>query len=1054
MRLSTKVQLTYIPVEYWNTTESNFTITTPEKSIPKDSDFFILWSPEFENEEVLERRISKTFPEIPTDQLLSCNLRLAFPSNKESFIVKTVFAKIVPISPTSKLLYKLDFNLIGEEVPKYSRSIQTWAFLTKFVFELLTRGNFVPTLRKESEKLFLGHWKLLLKTQHDNKRFQTILKNAPVESYNLPAAISCREENDYCESLWHPSYLFSSYMDTLGDLLIRSILKKSNFQTFKSYYSQQIAEERSRRSVSWDYRFLKSLLKKNNQFYIIKFHESIIPNIIQNWIQTTQASLYGTNLSFSIELSFPENNYDEWPLRFYIQLVGKGNEIPVQEIWKDTKIMKKSFLKSFEGEASFTEAILRSFGTAMKLFPPIQRALNSEEPHDIFLDSSEVMQFLKYPKDLLIQSGFNVVLPEGFSRGGKHRLSARLIIKSQARENIKEKKGMQSSLPSMFDINSMVEYQWKASLEEKDLTKKELKAFINSSEPLVKWRDQWVLLDPQDMEELREIINKDQLSGHKTYMDALKLGITGEVQVEEHGSEYEVIVEGELSNIIDSLQELDKFEEIPTPESFNGKLRPYQKDALSWMVNMSNFNFGLALADDMGLGKTIQIIAFLLYRKETYPEEKGGTLVVCPTSVLFNWKREIQKFAPDLDVIFHHGQDRIKDASDIEEFLKPHRVVLTSYGTLRNDIDFMQSVPFSGIVVDESQNIKNPSSQQTQAVYNLQGQFRICLSGTPIQNRLMELWSLFNFLNPGLLGTRSEFQSNYVLPIERYQDPDAIKELKTLINPFILRRVKTDESIISDLPEKNEMDIFLELTENQKQLYSQVVEETLRKIEKSETQQSKKKGLVLKLLTQLKQICNHPYQFKKKQDIDSGKKEFIKKSNKVVRLLEIIEEVLDKGEKILIFTQFRQMGDLLEKLFNKIYEFPILYFHGSVPEKKRRYIVDEFQSKDDESPPILILSLMAGGTGLNLTQGTTVVHFDRWWNPAVEDQATDRAYRIGQKSPVNVYKFITLNTIEEKINTLLEEKKELAESIVASSGEGWLSDLNFDKLKEIVTYSE
>lgn len=1051
MRFSSKIHLSYIPFDYWNESKSGFKIVTPERSIPKGSDFFILWNKEFESEKVLEEEINNIFSQIPADRLLSCNINLAFLDNdKDSYILNPVFAKVVPIAPISKLLYKLDFNLMGDRTISYSRSVQTWAFLTKFVLELLSRGNFVPVLEQESEKLYIGRWKILLKTQHDNKRFHTLLNKAPIECYNLPVILTEQGNLKSQEMLWHPSYLFSYYMNNLGDYLIRSTLKENNFQTFKSYYSHQMAEERSKRRVSWDYRFLKSIIKKNNKFYITRFHESIVPDMIQNWIQTTQGFSYRNKIGFAIELSYPKKGEDQWPLRFFIQFGADKEKRPVRKMWNSTLAEEISDSLLFEKEEQLTERILKNFGTAIKLYPPIKRALDSSAPHDIVLESSEVMDFLRYPKDLLIQSGFNVTLPEGFSRGGKHRLSARLIIKSEA----KEKHNSSSSLPSMFDRNSMLNYEWKASLEDQDLTKKELNTFINSSDPLVKWRGDWILLDPQDVKELREISEKDQFSGNKNYMDALKLGITGKVQLEEQGNEYDVVVEGDLRNIIESLQKIDTFQKIQTPSSFNGKLRPYQKEGLSWMVNMTAFNFGLCLADDMGLGKTIQVIAFLLYRKEHFPNEKGGILIICPTSVLFNWKREIERFAPDLDVIFHHGSDRIKDASGIKEFLKPHRLILTSYGTLRNDIDFMQSVPFSGIIVDESQNMKNPSSQQTQAIYQLQGKYRICLSGTPIQNRLMELWSLFNFLNPGLLGRQTEFQKNYVLPIERYQDPDATKDLKMLIDPFILRRVKTNESIISDLPEKNEMNIFLELTSSQKRLYKEVVEKTLREIERSEKEQGKKKGLILKLLTQLKQICNHPYQFKKKKKLSAQIQEFIEKSNKVVRLLEIIDEVIDKREKILIFTQFRQMGDLLKELLNQTYKVPILYFHGSVPEKKRRWIVDEFQSKANDSPPILILSLMAGGTGLNLTQGTTVVHFDRWWNPAVEDQATDRAYRIGQKSTVNVFKFITLNTIEEKINALLEEKKELAESIVASSGEGWLSNLNFDKLKEIVVYNE
>ena len=540
-------------------------------------------------------------------------------------------------------------------------------------------------------------------------------------------------------------------------------------------------------------------------------------------------------------------------------------------------------------------------------------------------------------------------------------------------------------------------------------------------------------------------------------MEALKLGLTGKVQLQENGNEYDVIVEGELSEIIERIQSIESLEEISCPSSFHGKLRPYQQAGLNWMGNMTRFNFGLCLADDMGLGKTIQVIAFLLYLKEKFPNNPGSTLIACPTSVLFNWYRELKRFAPDLEIVLHHGAKRLKNAVDIPEFLKPHRIYLTSYGTLRNDIDFLENVEFSGIIIDESQNMKNYASKQTQAINKLKSQYRICLSGTPIENRLLELWSLFNFLNPGLLGIRGEFQEKFILPIERFQNQEAADKLKLIISPFIMRRVKSDKSIINDLPEKNEMKIFIELSEVQVKLYKELVETTLEKIDTISTDKRKKTGVILGLLVKLKQICNHPNQYLKittaSIDEDAKMKEIISQSQKLERLIEMTDEVISNGEKILIFTQFTKMGDLLQKIFEYKYKFKILYFHGSVPEKKRREIVDEFQSQDTESPPILILSLKAGGTGLNLTQGTAVIHFDRWWNPAVEDQATDRAYRIGQKFVVNVYKFITNGTIEEKIDSLLEEKRDLADKIIASTGESWISDLTDEKLKELLLLS-
>ena len=605
----------------------------------------------------------------------------------------------------------------------------------------------------------------------------------------------------------------------------------------------------------------------------------------------------------------------------------------------------------------------------------------------------------------------------------------------------------------MFDVHSMLDFKWEATIEGKKISDKEFKNLINSEDSLINMDGKWILVDQQSIDDFKQ----SEIPEFDNYMDVLKVGLLGKIQLQENGTEYDVIIEGDFNDIISKLQSINSFEDIPCPSSFNGTLRHYQQEGLTWMGNMTKFNFGLCLADDMGLGKTIQVIALLCYLKQHYPEKPGSVLIVCPTSILFNWHRELKKFAPDLEVMLHYGSSRIKDASEIPEILKPHKIILTSYGTLRNDIDLLESINFSGIIVDESQNIKNYTSQQSKAVSKLKGQFRICLSGTPIENRLLELWSLFNFLNIGLLGRRKEFQNKYVIPIERFQNKDIVEKLRLIIAPFILRRVKSDKTVIKDLPDKNEMKVIVDLTETQVQLYKELVENTLKEIE-NVSSDKKKKGTILALLVKLKQICNHPSQFLKHDmenlELDNNLQEFISQSQKLERLIEMTDEVLSNGEKVLIFTQFTQMGDILKKVLEQKYNFEILYFHGGVQEKKRREIVDRFQSSDIDSPPILILSLRAGGPGLNLTQGTTVIHIDRWWNPAVEDQATDRAYRIGQKSVVNVFKFITKGTIEDKIDTLLEEKRELAEMIVASTGESWISDLDDDKLRNLLNLGE
>ncbi|MFW9988137.1 MAG: DEAD/DEAH box helicase [Candidatus Odinarchaeota archaeon] len=1062
MKFDNKLELLYIPTTYWNEPSSGFELISKGKHLPQNINFFFLWIPLNQSEKKLVEQIKLILPSIPPEKLLSCKINLTIPStlrnakeldnsSEKFFEIVTHVGKIIPISPATKLLYQLEIieNPDRTKLP-FSNSIKTWAFLTKLVFELLNKGQFVPVLEPTTEKLYTSKWQLILKSQYDRDRFNFILKNSSWSSFCLPNNFFHEGGVLKTNGLWHPSYIFSAFMDSVGDFLIRSTLHKGKFQTFEEFYSSEIKKEINPDfRLSWDYKLLKGLIKKDPIFKVDEFYETILPIIIKNWTQSAHGFQLKSNFTLTLELKYPEQIEDDWLLTFSLLFQNNPKKIPLNEIWEGSNRFKEEISKAFKNDEHYIEIILRTLGTAAKIFPPFKRIFVDKMKDEINLTSSEVLDFLKYPKDLLIQNGFNLILPEVFSMGGRQRLTAKIIIRSK--DKAEKTSGKVKALSSLFDVESLLETKWDVRIEGKQITEDELNKIINSNEPLVNLRGKWILVDQNDLEDLRN--SKDfEIKG---YLDALRLGLIGKVQLQENGTKYEVIIEGELREIVNKLQSIDSFEDISCPSSFNGKLRHYQDEALQWMGNMTKFNFGLCLADDMGLGKTIQVIAFLLYLKEEYPNNPGSVLIVCPTSVLFNWYREFKKFAPDLEVIFHHGPKRYTKASDLPEFLKSHRIFLTSYGTIRNDISFLESIQFNGVIIDESQNMKNYNSKQTQAIYKLKSQYRICLSGTPIENRLLELWSLFNFLNPGLLGSRTEFQQKYVLPIERFQNQEAIENLKLIIAPFIMRRVKSDKSIIQDLPEKNEIKIIIELTEDQINLYKNLTEEILEKIGDKSVDNRQKRGLILGLLVKLKQICNHPFQYLKK-DIKSVKtdkeiKKIISQSNKLERLLEMTDEVISNGEKVLIFTQFTQMGSLLKKILEWKYTFKILYFHGGVPEKKRKEIVDDFQSEDIESPPILILSLKAGGTGLNLTQGTTVFHYDSPWNPATQDQATDRAYRIGQMYPVNVYKFITIGTIEEKIEILLEDKRDLANKVIEVQAESFILDFDKEKLISLFT---
>jgi SNF2 family DNA or RNA helicase len=442
----------------------------------------------------------------------------------------------------------------------------------------------------------------------------------------------------------------------------------------------------------------------------------------------------------------------------------------------------------------------------------------------------------------------------------------------------------------------------------------------------------------------------------------------------------------------------------------------------------------------MGLGKTIQTLALVQQQWESSPARKRRpTLLVCPMSVVGNWSKEAARFTPDLPVMVHHGLERAR-GSDFAKQAAKQALVFSSYSLLHRDFDLFKKVRWSNLVLDEAQNIKNPQTKQAQAARALPAENRIALTGTPVENHVGDLWSIIEFLNPGWLGTQAEFKRSFHIPIQAEHDPGAARRLKRLTGPFILRRLKTDKSIIADLPEKLEMKVFCTLTKEQASLYTAVLKDTTEQIESSEGIQ--RKGLVLATIAKLKQVCNHPAQFLHDHSAFAGR------SGKVARLTEMLEEVLSEGDRALVFSQFAEMGGLLKDHLQEEFGREVLFLHGATPKLQRDRMVERFQARDGDAPPVFILSLKAGGTGLNLTAASHVFHFDRWWNPAVENQATDRAFRIGQARRVQVHKFLCAGTLEERIDAMIEEKMEVAGAVVGT-GESWLTELSNAELREL-----
>lgn len=662
-------------------------------------------------------------------------------------------------------------------------------------------------------------------------------------------------------------------------------------------------------------------------------------------------------------------------------------------------------------------------GHAARLYPPLQACLDEGQPEWMTLPVAAAAEFLERYAETLAQNGFGVLVPHWW-QGRARSLTTRFSL-------------TQAEGSGLFGMDALVNFDWQLAVGDQTLTAEEFAALAQSKTSLVQVRGEWVQLDPQQVQAALKLVQRHQKSqGQLTLREALSLALLDGETSEWEGLQVErVALDRWLDDLRQRLKNRQTLQIVPQPQSFNGALRPYQINGLSWLAFMRDYGFGACLADDMGLGKTIQVLALLA---KDYEERKltAPVLLVCPTTVVNNWVREAERFAPQLRCYAHHGPQRAKEDA-FEAAVRDYHLVITSYALLPRDYAFMEKVRWHGVVLDEAHNIKNPSTKQAQSARRLRARFRLALTGTPVENRLQDLWSIMHFLNPGYLGSAETFQRRFAGPIERGEDPSAAPELRALTGPFILRRLKTDQSIIRDLPPKNEMKEYCGLTKEQAALYRAVVQESLRQI--AEASGMQRRGIILATLTKLKQVCNHPRHLLGDNSALHGR------SGKLTRLMEMLEQALAEDDRILIFTQYAEMGHILHDYLNQ-HVGETLYLHGGTPAAARAALIDRFQTG---AAKVFVLSLKAGGAGINLTRANRVFHYDRWWNPAVENQATDRAFRIGQTQTVQVHKFICRGTLEERVDELIEQKTRLAEQIVGA-GEHWLTDLTTEQLRDLL----
>lgn len=1012
-----------------------------------------------------------------------------------------------------------------------------WSHAAKFVLELLAGQHFLPGLIPDSSGRFWAAWQPYLTEGGLRERLEYLVAAMPP---------ICRGyELDKLDEAPPPGAIIEHFIGTLINWAIREwapgmqggngsgqVADPNSSTSRRQFPSIPSSGSMWMEGLSGEEPLLQLPPQPAHQLYkrwiewMEQLHSSVADSIFQ--------------VAFGLELqqdddgsSHPESEQGDslpaptalnnWHLQYYLQDKDDPDLlIPAQKVWNQNGQSIRIDGRRFDQPQ---ERLLTGLGIASRLFAPIRESLRAPRPERATLSLEETYLFLKEIGPLLQSSGFGVIMPEWWAGRSRSRLGLRLRLGSPGDADWAGNGNSTGSGPgrprgpserqgggASLDLRGLIQFRWELTLGDQTLSREEFERLANLGSPLVRVGEEWMELDPGQVQAARQFMDRNESAGSMPLLQAVGLAqVFSRAEKEEEPEPWPtsridsyrpnglpvdrkgpllqnsavqvgpandwdtveglagpdlpleaVVADGWLGGALEQLRGLEPIEDIQEPEGFIGTLRPYQRRGVGWLSFLRRLGLGACLADDMGLGKTIQAIALFLHSRQMAREQRESlngrveeqerpALLICPTSVVANWRHEIERFAPSLRILLHHGSGRLT-GEEFRSALSVHDMVITSFGIARRDIDMLEAQEWSDLILDEAQNIKNPSAKQTQAIRRLTGHngaatelggshpFRVALTGTPVENRLLELWSIMEFLNPGYLGKREYFRQQFVLPVERYNDEFAAADLRRMVQPFLLRRLKTDPTIISDLPEKNEMVVYCSLTKEQETLYSRVIEETMARVELSQGVQ--RRGLVLGLLLKLKQVTNHPAHYL------GEKGPLVERSGKLSRLTEMLEEALAVGDRALVFTQFVEMGHLLRQHLMENLGRDALFLHGGTPAARREQMVRSFQ-EDSNGAPIFVLSLRAGGVGVNLTRANHVFHFDRWWNPAVENQATDRAFRIGQLRSVQVYKFVVSGTLEEQIHKMIESKQELAESIV-NSGEDWLADMDTEGLRQLI----
>jgi SNF2 family DNA or RNA helicase len=901
----------------------------------------------------------------------------------------------------------------------FGADVRFWNAAAKLAVALLAGQRYLPAMARQSSIRYRAFWQPVLDEPPEATQVAALAGAMPPACRALRAA-SAAVASGQPDAAPGPRALLSDFLGAVVDRAVRAWMSTSRQRT------------RGSPAASVGQAWLEALYADDPTFPGAQPALAKLDTAWRGWIdQRHVAGGPGFRICFRLEPPRVEASSTgvAWGLRYLLQATDDLSLlVPAEEVWRARGSTLKYLNRRFDEPQ---ERLLAGLGLAARLCPPVEASLRQKQPEAAQLTTDEAYHFLREVATLLETSGFGILVPPWWGKRGVAGFSSRLKLRPKQGAS-----GSAGAAPGRLTFDTLVEFDWQLAMGGQPISPEDFRRLADLKTPLVQVRGEWVVLDPDAVERAINFWEKQQNRGDATLLDALHMALdaTSPDGLAVDG----VDADGWLRPLLDELAGGDKLAELPPPAGFRGLLRPYQARGVAWLWFLRRFGLGACLADDMGLGKTPQTIAWLLQAREQAGERRPA-LVICPTSVVGNWQREVARFAPELKVLVHHGGDRLVDQAFLEA-ADSSDIVISSYGLVRRDADMLAKVRWSAVIADEAQNVKNPETKQAQAVRKLPADHRVALTGTPVENRLTDLWSIMQFLNPGYLGSQRSFRQQFVLPVERYGDADASARLRRLVQPFLLRRLKSDPTIIQDLPEKNEMKVYCPLTSEQATLYEAVVQDTLQKVEASEG--IERRGLVLAMLMKLKQVCNHPAHFLGDGSALPGR------SGKLVRLDEMLEEVLSVDDRALVFTQFHVMGELLRRHLAETLGGGVLFLHGGTPQKHRERMIARFQ-EDPDGPNIFILSLKAGGTGLNLTRANHVFHFDRWWNPAVENQATDRAFRIGQRRDVQVHKFVCTGTLEERIDDLIESKKVLAENVLGA-GEAWLTELSTDQLRDLL----